>query len=134
METLTLITNALRSIGVLDFYTAPAAEQGEHALTNLNQLMASLAEDGIDLGYAPTDAITDDIILPLGHVAAIEAMLALKEASDRGIEPPATLRYIADQGRQRLLGRAVSAQIEHAQSDTLPRGSAQRSTFNILTG
>jgi P22 tail accessory factor len=134
METLDLITDALRSIGVIDATQSPSAEQGAAALRTLNKLMASLAEDGIDLGYAPTTTIADDITLPLGYVATIEALLAIKEASDRGIDIPVVVAGIADRGYQRLLGRAISAQIERAQSDTLPLGQNQRSGFNILTG
>ena len=134
METLDLITDALRSIGVIRATQAPSAEQGAMALRNLNKLMASLEEDGIDLGYAPTTTITDDITFPLGHVATVEALLAKKEASLRGIDPPFDVLETADMGYRRLLGQSVSLQIERAQSNTLPVGESQRYDGSILTG
>jgi P22 tail accessory factor len=134
METLDLITDALRSIGVIDDFTSPSAEQGATALRNLNKIMASLAEDGIDLGYAPTTTITDDIALPLGYVGTIEALLALREASDRGIEPPAMVAGVAASGYNRMLSRAIVAQVQSAQSDTMPRGETNRGYEDFLAG
>jgi hypothetical protein len=134
MKTLTLITNSLRSIGVIRVTQAPSAEQGATALENLNNLMASLAEDGIDFGYAPTTDIGDDISLPLGHVDTIQALLARKEASDRGIDLPEWVATTAAAGYQRLLGRAVSLQIQRAQSDTLPLGEHNRGRYDITRG
>lgn len=134
METLDLITQSLRSIGVIDATQAPSAEQGAQALNNLNRLMASLAEDGIDLGYAPTTDITDDVLIPLGHVATIEALLAKKEASFRGIDIPNDVEETSQAGYNRLLGQAVSMQIQRSQMDTLPTGDNQYAYYDINTG
>lgn len=134
METLTLITNSLRSIGVLRAGVAPSAAQGEVALGNLNQLMASLAGDGIDLGYLPTTDITDDIALPLEDQATIQAMLALIEASERGIEPPAMVAYTAEQGRQRMLRNAFLLAQEPASLSSVSKGIGAYCGYDITTG
>ena len=131
MELLDLITGSLRDIGVIDATQAPSAEQGANALRNLNNLMASLAEDDVDLGYAPTDDIAGEIALPLGHVSTIQSLLALKEASDRGIDPPELVVATATSGRQRLLKQAIQLQIGRTVSETLPLGNCQISgSFN----
>lgn len=134
METLDLITGALRSIGILSEVATPSAEQGASALKNLNQLMASLAEDGIDFGYAPTTDPASDILLPLGHVGTIQALLAQIEASDYGVEIPPAVAGIAANGYTRMLGQAVAGQIQSARSSTLPAGDNQRYAWNIQTG
>ena len=133
MELLDLITGSLRDIGVIEATQAPSAEQGQNALRNLNNIMASLAEDDVDLGYAPTDDITGDIALPLGHVSAIQSLLALKEASDRGIDAPDLVTATAISGRQRLLKQAIQMQIGRTVAETLPRGNSQISgSFNAI--
>lgn len=134
METLDLITGSLRAIGVLRVTQAPSAEQGANALLNLNRLMASLAEDGIDLGYAPTTTITDDVNLALGVEATIIAMLALKEASDRGIDVPVLIAETADSGYKRLLRNALLLEMQPASLSTVSHGNGSDSSFNILTG
>jgi hypothetical protein len=134
MEILDLITGALRDVGIIDSTRAPSAEQGSNALRNLNQLMASLEEDGIDLGYAPTTAITDEILIPLGMQRTIQALLAVKEASDRGIQPTETILSIAARGYNRMLSQAVAMQVRSAQSNTLPAGSGQVAWADFYTG
>ena len=134
MQILDIVTQALRQVGIIDATESPGAEDGANALRNLNRMMATMAEDGIDLGYAPTDTLTDTWACPLGAVSTIEALLSLKEASDRGIDPPLIVVGMADRGYQRLLGRAVSAQIERTQSATLPLGQNRIGRYNILTG
>jgi P22 tail accessory factor len=134
METLTLITNALVSIGVVDVNSAPSAEAGAHALGNLNRLMASLAEDDIDLGYAPTTDITDDIALPLGTEETIQAMLALREASDRGIEPPAMVSGLAASGYTRLLRQSLLLSQRSASLATVSHGTGSYDLYNIEQG
>lgn len=134
MTAIDLITSALRSIGILGETETPSAEQGAAALKNLNQLMASLAEDGIDFGYAPTETTTDEILLPLGHVGAIQALLAQVEASDYGVDIPPAVAGIASNGYSRMLGQAVSGQIKAARSGTLPYGQNRPYGWNIYTG
>lgn len=134
MEFLTLATDALLSIGAIRANQAPSAEQGANALRNLNKIMASLAEDGIDLGYAPTNTITDDITLPLGVVSTIEALLAKKEASDRGIDVPMAVLETADSGYQRLLRQSLLLAQEPASLSTVSHGSGSYSTYDIQRG
>jgi hypothetical protein len=112
----------------------PSADQGAAAVRKLNELMASLAEDGIDLGYAPVANTAATMDLPLGAVSTIKAMLSVACASMYGAQLTEETAGKASSGYNRLLGQAVSLQIERAQSDTLPLGQNNRHRFNILTG
>ena len=47
---LQIITDALRSINVIDETETPSAEQGSHCLRQMNQMLAEWAVDGIVLG------------------------------------------------------------------------------------
>jgi hypothetical protein len=134
MEFLDLATDALFSIGVIDANEAPSAEQGVKALRNLNQVMASLAGDGIDLGYAPTTTITDDIAIPLEDQATIIALLAKKEASARGIPLPDEVRETADNGYARMLRNSLLLSMQPASLSTVSKGTGSDGSYNILTG
>lgn len=134
MQALDFITAALTSIGTLRAGSAPSAAQGSDGLKNLNRILASLAGDGIDFGHAPTSTLTADIPVPLEHQDAVIALLAKKEASDRGVEPPNNVLETADKGYQRMLREALLLSQEPASLSTVSKGSGSVSTFNILTG
>lgn len=134
MILLTLFTDSLRSLGIISEIETPSAEQGVAALRAFNNLTASMAEDGIDLGYAPTDDPTDDVPFPLGVVGTLVALLAQVQSSEYGVAVPPAVAGIAERGYNRLLGQAVSLQITSARSDTLPCGENQYRRSRILTG
>lgn len=134
MLILEVVTDALRNIGVLGVTQTPDAEQGADGVRKLNELMASLAEDGIDLGYAPSSSTADTIVLSLGAVSTIKALLSLRMAPIYGADIPLAVAESASAGYNRLLGQAVSLQIEAARSNTLPCGDSQRYRSRILTG
>lgn len=134
MNVLEVVTDALRDIGVIGETDTPSTEQGAAAVRKLNELMASLAEDGIDLGYAPVANTAATMDLPLGAVSTIKAMLSVACKSMYGAELTAEIAGKAESGYNRLLGQAVSLQIERAQSDTLPLGEMRRHDSRILTG
>jgi hypothetical protein len=127
VQVLEVVTDALRDINVIGETQTASAEQGSTAVRKLNELMASLAEDGIDLGFAPVANTAATMDLPLGAVSTIKALLSVACASIYGAEIPAQVAGKAESGYNRLLGQAVSMQIERAKSDTLPYGNAQGS-------
>ncbi len=135
MQALDIITESLRDIGVISEVATPSAEQGAIAVTKLNELMASLEEDGIDFGWPQIASTTDTVVIPLAHRATIKALLAIRLAPMyAGSSVPAVVASIADSGYTRLLGQAVSAQIERSQSDTLPLGQNSLTDYNIQNG
>jgi hypothetical protein len=135
MLALEFVTDALRGIGVLSEIETPSAEQGSDAVRKLNELMASLAEDGIDLGFAPIADTSAAVDIPLGHVATIKMLLAVRCADLYGADVPEVVAGIASNGYNRLLARAVNEQVRSAQSNTLPVGQTNRyGRYNIITG
>lgn len=134
MQALDLITDALKDIGVIGQTATPSAEQGSHGVTKLNDVMFSLLEDGVDLGWVAVTSTTDTVVIPLGHVPSIKALLSVSLAAIYGAEIPPSVANRASSGYERLLGQAFSLQIERSQSNTLPCGENQRHGYNILTG
>lgn len=70
-------TAALRMLGVIDANETASIEDANLALTELNDLMESLAADGIDLGYPPQDDLSDDFPLDGRTEAQIKPILAM---------------------------------------------------------
>jgi hypothetical protein len=133
MLILEVVTDALRNIGVLGVTDTPDAEQGADGVRKLNELMASLAEDGIDLGYAPSSSTADTIVLPLGQVSTIKALLSLRMAPIYGAEIPVAVAESASSGYNRLLSQALNLAMEPMKL-RMAKGAGQYCGFNILTG
>src|SRR5689334_18271872 len=109
MLILEVVTDALRNIGVLGVTDTPDAEQGADGVRKLNELMSSLAEDGIDLGYAQSSSTADTIVLPLGSVSTIKALLSLRMAPLYGADIPVAISDSASSGYQRMLVQAINS-------------------------
>lgn len=134
MTLIDLVTDALRQITVIGQTATPSAEQGQDAVTKYNDLMASLEEDGIDLGHFPKATTADTVELPAGHVPVIKALLAARLCDGYGLPVPPNVAAIADSGYRRLLAQAIYQNARETRTDNAPRGDAQPVTFNILTG
>ena len=134
MLALEFVTDALRSIGVLSEIDTPSAEQGQDGVRKFNELMTSLAEDGVDLGWAPIEDTASTVVMPLGHVSGIKAMLGKACAPLYGAEVPGVVAQMADQCYSRLINQSLALQIERTQSDTLPMGQNYAGQYNILRG
>jgi hypothetical protein len=133
MVVLDLVTDALRQITVIGQTATPSAEQGQDAVKKLNDLMASLAEDGIDFGYNPKSTTADTIELPLGHVQSIQALLGVALCDGYGIPVPLVVGTVATSGYSRMLRQAIYNEALETRTDA-PRGDSQHSTHNIETG
>jgi hypothetical protein len=131
---LDLLTPAAKSFGLIGETDQLSAEQGATGVRKLNRMMAELAEDGIDLGYNPKANTATTLELPLGHVAGIEAMVAVRWCGDYGLPVPPAVLETARDSHNRLLGQAIRAQIERAVSSTLPAGEGQRGGYDITRG
>jgi hypothetical protein len=134
MLVLDLVTDALRQITVIGQTATPSAEQGQDAVKKLNDLMASLAEDGIDFGYNPKATTAESIELPLGHVAAIQALLGARLCDGYGIPVPPGVAAVAEGGYQRMLRNAIYAEARETRTDNAPRGNAQGYVWDITSG
>lgn len=134
MNVIDLVTDSLRRATIIGQTATPSAEQGADAVTKLNDVMASLAGDGIDLGWNPKATTAETFVFPAEHVDTIKALLVLAVCGGYGADPPLRDVAIADAGYKRLLRQAIYANARETRTDNLPRGDAQSIAFNILTG
>ena len=133
MIVLELVTGSLRQIGIIGETQTPSAEQGQAAVTRLNDLMAELDEDQIDLGWNPKSTTADSVALPLGNVEGIKAMLAVKLAGDYGVDPPQSVILSASESYKRLLRQAIQQAMVVTRVYNVPRGNFQGDTARIET-
>ncbi len=127
------ITDVLRQLGVVSEIGTPSAEQGADAVTKLNDLMASLEEDGIRLGFNPKASTADTIDLPDGQRITIKAMLGVLLCDGYGIAPPPVMTALADSGYKRLLRQSIQDSMRESVSDA-PRGERNRYYWDITRG
>lgn len=133
MTVVDFITDPLRQLSIISEIETPSAEQGADALTKLNDMMADLAEDGIDFGWNPKATTAEDIVVPDGQKAGLKAMLGVRVAEGYGLPVPPLMGAMAEGWYKRALRRAVQALMRKAVSDT-PAGEIYGYRQNILTG
>lgn len=119
-----LITPALRSIGVLQETESASAEQAATALVTLNDLMAGLQGEGVDLGYAPQSDPSVDIGLNIEDRQAVKAILAVMLCPDYERQPHPVIVALASEGRNTLLRNSILRN-KVSTPQTLPRGDGQ---------
>ncbi|CAO3372888.1 hypothetical protein [Azospirillum argentinense] len=99
-----IITGALRLLTVIASGEAVPADQAKDGLTALNQMIAGLKMDGIDLGLstltqAAVVAVLDE------EVKALRYLLAVDLAPEFGMAPPLIVAQQAETGRITLQAR-----------------------------
>lgn len=126
MTYLDLITAAYRLRNVIDESETPSAEQGVAAVDVLNEMMAELEADGVNLQYIAitADQVDDDITIPDYARAGVKAGLAIRLAAGGTITPE--LQSQADMGYSTILRRTVGAQLTPANLDHIPAGAGSR--------
>ena len=125
MVLIDFVTDVYRQINILAEFETPTAEQGSVAVTRLNDLMASLAEDGINLGYNPKTDTSDTIDFPLGHIMGIKAMLGVLLAQDNDLPIPTLMAALSDASYNRLLKQSLYASMQPSTMRHIARGDAQ---------
>ena len=80
--------DALGLIGVLAEGETPSAEQGVLMLRVYNDMMHSLADQGIELGFNVETSTTGTLVLPEGHRQTIKYLLAVQSANYFHVEVP----------------------------------------------
>lgn len=95
MKAITLISRSLRLIRVVDSDEAPEARQAQDALEALNAMMCRWEADGVALGWAQVDSVTDDLPIPSEAVDAVVFNLCLRIAEEYGVEASARIERTA---------------------------------------
>lgn len=117
-----IITDALQGLGVIGEGETPSAEQGAYCLRQLNQMLASWAEDDIDLGYVVQDGTGDTCPIPQWAESGVWGKLALRVAAHYGATASPELVSQADDGYNTILRRLVNLRLEGADMSHLPGG------------
>lgn len=133
MTVVDFITDVLRQLAIISEIETPSAEQGQDAVTKLNDLMADLAEDGIDYGYNPKATTAEDIALPDGQRNWIKASLGEKICEGYGLPCPPIMAAMAMSGYKRALRVATHQAMRELKSDA-PGGERQRYGYDITRG
>ncbi len=134
MLALEIVTDALRYIGVISETETPSAEQGADGVRKLNELMASLEEDGRDFGYAQIADTADTVVCPLGEVRTIKALLAVNMSPIYGAAIPEVVANVAGTGYQRMLRNALLLAQMPAELATASHGAGAQYTYDIERG
>lgn len=133
MTVVDFVTDVLRQLAIISEIETPSAEQGQDAVTKLNDLMADLAEDGIDYGFNPKATSAEDIVLPDGQRAWIKARLGERLCEGYGLPCPPLMAALSNAGYNRALTKSLQMNMQERVSDA-PCGENSRYRWNILTG
>lgn len=127
-----LIRDALGLLGVLRETQAPSAEQSEHGLRVLNEMMADWEQDGVDVGFVPASSLADNLSTEDAYIASIKYNLAHMLAPYYGRQTPPVVLERAITYYNRLTRENVKAQIVEADMTHLALGE-RNGSWSILT-
>lgn len=131
MKYIELITNAYRLRNVIDTTQAPDAEQGATAVTLLNQIMAELAADGVNLQYIPIapGQVSDTLTIPPYAEGGITALLASRfiAAAPIGDELAKQLK----DGMDTIMRQAMKDRLSATSMQHVPTGEANRQFYPL---
>lgn len=96
-----IITGALRLLGVVASGEAYPADQAADGLTALNQMIAALKTDGIDMGLSPL-TLAATVGVPDDEIKALRYLLAVDLAPEYSMAPPDVVAVQAERGRTAL--------------------------------
>lgn len=124
MKYIDLITDAYRLRNVIDTTQAPDAEQGTSAVRLLNNLMAELAADGVELQYVPITyaQVGDELTIPAYANGGITAALALRVVAGGSVTLELQRQY--DDGMATILRKAMANALQPPNMQHIPAGEA----------
>jgi hypothetical protein len=111
-----LVTRALQLAGVVGMTRAPSAAEMNDGIDTLNEMLASWAIDGMDLGLS-TLIQTDDVLVDDSYMRGIRYSLAVELAGEHGLlsELPASVIATADTEMGKI--RAALVDIDYLRAD-----------------
>jgi len=117
-----VITGALRDLGVISEIQTPSAEQGSHALSELNDMMMEWEEDSLKMGWFEQTLTSDTCPIPAAFKSGVQASLAARLAPNYGATVSAELAAKIISGMQTIHRALIKAPI--ADLTNRPQGSA----------
>lgn len=126
-----IIRDALGLLGVLRETESPSAEQGDHGLRILNELLEQWAGEGIEIGQWPQTDVNDTSPLDIRVLSAVKANLAVALSPYYGIAVAPTEMERAGRLYRHLLRDVAVNRLQEADMTHLP---GVYGDWNILTG
>lgn len=129
-----IISDALRDINVISEIDSPSAEQGSHALRQLNHMMDLWRLDDCDLGYFKQTSTTATCPIPEWSEGGVKSGLALFLATTYGASLSPEFVVKAEELINAVKRRCLIEKLEGADMSHLPIGDGKRRRGNsILT-
>lgn len=135
MKYIDLITDAYRLRNVIDMNQAPDAEQGTTAVRLLNNLMAELLADSVDLNYVPITYAQagNELTIPAYANGGITAALAIRVIAGGTVTVELQNQY--DDGMATILRKAVANSLQPPNMQHIPIGEGvKRRLGDFFTG
>jgi hypothetical protein len=84
-------------------------DRAAQGLEAFNDMLASWAAHGLDIGFTLSKGLSDDFPLDARHVQAVKALLAVQLAANSGIEALPAVQNEARRGWNAILAQYVQA-------------------------
>lgn len=135
-DIVTIIGDALLEIGVINESETPSAEQGQHALRKLNQMLEEWEEEGIRLGWCEQANTSGTAPLPPYAERGVTLKLAMALASSYGGAASVTPALIEEtrEAYGMILRKSALKNLKPTDSRNMPRAESDDGRSNILTG
>lgn len=106
---LDICTDSARIVNIIDETQQLSPEQGAMALLALNDLMADMSDDGIELGWFPQTNLSATAPLADGDARPVKLVFSRELAMRAGLTPtlPADLIEAMEEAYQRLSKRTI---------------------------
>jgi hypothetical protein len=130
---ISLISDALLDLGVINESETPSAEQGSHALRKLNEMLEAWEEEGVRLGWCEqTDTSADTPLYPYA-IRGVTASLALELAPSYGGAASITPALAAkvESGMALIYRKAALKNLKPLRMTNMPIGEAGRHGYDI---
>ena len=131
---LDLTSDALLDLGVINESETPSAEQGSHALRQLNQMLEAWEEEGVRLGWCEqTDTSADAPLYPYalkGVTAALAMELAPSYGGAASVSPALMKKF--DDGMAVINRKAALKNLKPLSTAHMSRGEGQNQVTDIL--
>lgn len=124
MDIITLISDSLLELGVINESETPSAEQGAHALRKLNQMLEEWEEAGIKLGWCEQTDITNTAPLPPYAERGVTLRLAMALAPSYGGAASVSESLVAEtqEAYGRIQRKTALKNIVATDTSNMPRG------------
>jgi len=130
---LKIIEDALKDINVIPDSGSASAEQGQHGLRKLNQLMELWRESDMDVGWFAQTSTVDTIPIPDWMELPVTNALSVILAPKYGASISTELAAVGSGSIGAAERTSIYTKLRNRDTSYLPRGLGHRSRHNIET-